>query len=141
MAVDNLLAALMGRKECFSDTLFAPLEFSCDRTFPLDAMFLAHFPDAGNREALRALSLVATLYLSVFHSGFPQPLFRSAVTFLRENVSLPSFNCNHYEQLYARLSADESVSLPLFEDIGSVVPKELTRTDVYDAFDFLTNGV
>ena len=140
MAVDNLLTALMGRKECFSDTLFAPLEFACGHTFPLDGMFLAHFPDARNREGLRALSLVATLYLSVLHCGFPQPLFRSAVTFLRENVSLPSFNCNHYEQLYARLSADESVSLPLFEDVGTLVSQELARTDIYDAFDFLTNG-
>ena len=141
MAEDNLLAALMGRKECFSDTLFAPLEFSCDRTFPFDAMFLAHFPDAGNREALRALSLVATLYLSVLHSSFPQPLFRSAVTFLRENVSLPSFNCNHYEQLYAKLTDKENVEFTLFTNIDKFTKINLSKTDIFDAFDFLSNGL
>ncbi len=140
-AVDNLLAALMGRKDCFSSNLFAVDVPKCDYYFPLDRMFLDYFTEERNDDNLRALSLIATLYLSVLHCGFPQALMRSSITFLRESITLPSFDCTHYERLYARLSADESVSLPLFEDIGSVVPKELTRTDVYDAFDFLTNGV
>jgi hypothetical protein len=140
-AVDNLLAALMGRKDCFSSNLFADDVPKCDYLFPLDRMFLDYFTEERNNDNLRALSLIATLYLSVLHCGFPQALMRSSITFLREGITLPSFDCTHYERLYACLTADESVSLPLFEDIGSVVPKELTRTDVYDAFDFLTNGV
>ena len=139
-AVDNLLAALMGRKDCFASNLFADDVPRCDYPFPLDRMFLDYFTEERNNDNLRALSLIATLYLSVLHSGFPQPLMRSSVTFLRENITLPSFNCTHYERLYARLTTEEHTTLPLFEDIGSIATKEVSRLDIYDTFDFLTNG-
>ena len=139
-AVDNLLAALMGRKDCFASNLFADDVPRCDYPFPLDRMFLDYFTEERNNDNLRALSLIATLYLCVLHSGFPQPLMRSSVTFLRENITLPSFNCTHYERLYARLTTEEHTTLPLFEDIGSIATKEVSRLDIYDTFDFLTNG-
>ena len=139
-AVDNLLAALMGRKDCFASNLFADDVPRCDYPFPLDRMFLDYFTEERNDDNLRALSLIATLYLSVLHCGFPQALMRSSVTFLRENISLPSFDCTHYERLYARLTTDNRTTLPLFEDVGKIVLKEVSRLDIYDAFDFITNG-
>jgi hypothetical protein len=139
-AVDNLLAALMGRKDCFASNLFAVDAPKCDYYFPLDKMFLDYFAEEAGNDSLRALSMMATLYLSVLHCGFPQSLLRSSVTFLRENISLPSFDCTHYERLYARLTTDNRTTLPLFEDVGKIVLKEVSRLDIYDAFDFLTNG-
>ncbi|MBQ3153187.1 MAG: hypothetical protein IJB77_06990 [Bacteroidaceae bacterium] len=139
-AVDNLLAALMGRKDCFSSNLFAVDVPKCDYYFPLDKMFLDYFAEEAGNDSLRALSMMATLYLSVLHCGFPQSLLRSSVTFLRENISLPSFDCTHYERLYARLTTDNRTTLPLFEDVGKIVLKEVSRLDIYDAFDFITNG-
>jgi hypothetical protein len=139
-AVDNLLAALMGRKDCFSSNLFAVDVPKCDYYFPLDKMFLDYFAEEAGNDSLRALSMMATLYLSVLHCGFPQSLLRSSVIFLRENISLPSFDCTHYERLYARLTTDNRTTLPLFEDVGKIVLKEVSRLDIYDAFDFITNG-
>jgi hypothetical protein len=139
-AVDNLLAALMGRKDCFASNLFAVDVPKCDYYFPLDKMFLDYFAEEAGNDSLRALSMMATLYLSVLHCGFPQSLLRSSVTFLRENISLPSFDCTHYERLYARLTTDNRTTLPLFEDVGKIVLKEVSRLDIYDAFDFITNG-
>ena len=139
-AVDNLLAALMGRKDCFSSNLFADDVPRCDYPFPLDKMFFDYFTEERNNDNLRALSLIATLYLSVLHCDFPQALMRSSVTFLRENITLPSFDCTHYERLYARLTTDNRTTLPLFEDVGKIVLKEVSRLDIYDAFDFITNG-
>ena len=139
-AVDNLLAALMGSKDCFSSNLFAVDVPKCDYYFPLDKMFLDYFAEEAGNDSLRALSMMATLYLSVLHCGFPQSLLRSSVTFLRENISLPSFDCTHYERLYARLTTDNRTTLPLFEDVGKIVLKEVSRLDIYDAFDFITNG-
>ena len=139
-AVDNLLAALMGRKDCFSSNLFADDVPRCDYPFPLDRMFLDYFTEERNDDNLRALSLIATLYLSVLHCGFPQALMRSSITFLRESITLPSFDCTHYERLYARLTTEKHATLPLFEDVGSIVTNEVSRLDIYDAFDFLTNG-
>lgn len=139
-AVDNLLAALMGRKDCFSSNLFADDVPRCDYPFPLDKMFLDYFAEEAGNDSLRALSLIATLYLSVLHCGFPQALMRSSITFLRENITLPSFDCTHYERLYARLTTEKHATLPLFEDVGNIATKEVSRLDIYDAFDFLTNG-
>ncbi|MBQ3121138.1 MAG: hypothetical protein IJC08_00850 [Bacteroidaceae bacterium] len=139
-AVDNLLAALMGRKDCFPSNLFAVDAPKCNYNFPLDKMFLDYFAEEAGNDSLRALSMMATLYLSVLHCGFPQSLLRSSVTFLRENISLPSFDCTHYERLYARLTTDNRTTLPLFEDVGKIVLKEVSRLDIYDAFDFITNG-
>lgn len=139
-AVDNLLAALMGRKDCFASNLFADDVPRCDYPFPLDKMFLDYFAEEAGNDSLRALSMMATLYLSVLHCSFPQSLLRSSVTFLRENISLPSFDCTHYERLYARLTTDNRTTLPLFEDVGKIMLKEVSRLDIYDAFDFITNG-
>ena len=139
-AVDNLLAALMGRKDCFSSNLFAVDVPKCDYYFPLDKMFLDYFTEERNNDNLRALSLSATLYRSVLHCGFPQALMRSSITFLRESITLPSFDCTHYERLYACLTTEKHATLPLFEDVGNIVTKEVSRLDIYDAFDFLTNG-
>ena len=130
----------MGRKDCFSSNLFAVDVPKCDYYFPLDKMFLDYFAEEAGNDSLRALSMMATLYLSVLHCGFPQSLLRSSVTFLRENISLPSFDCTHYERLYARLTTDNRTTLPLFEDVGKIVLKEVSRLDIYDAFDFITNG-
>ena len=142
MAVDNLLAALMGQKESFRDNLFAREVCRCGGYhFPLDNMFADHFGDAADDESLRALSLLSTLYLSLLCCGFPHTLFRSSVTFLRENVSIYSFNCTHYDKLYAHLTSADSVLLPLFEDVGRIVPKEVTQRELFETFDFLTNGI
>ena len=130
----------MGRKDCFSSNLFADDVPRCDYPFPLDKMFLDYFAEEAGNDSLRALSLIATLYLSVLHCGFPQALMRSSITFLRENITLPSFDCTHYERLYARLTTEKHATLPLFEDVGNIATKEVSRLDIYDAFDFLTNG-
>lgn len=108
---------------------------------PLYDMFLKQFPDTTNKESLLALSLIGVLFLSVIHCNFPKEIFRSTVLFLKENISIPTFNCNHYEQLYRHLSNESHVKLQLFKDINIFITAELTKEDILETFDFLTNGI
>ena len=75
------------------------------------------------------------------HCGFPTRLLRASVSYLRENISLPTFNCNHYEQLYAKLTDKENVEFTLFTNIDKFTKINLSKTDIFDAFDFLSNGL
>jgi hypothetical protein len=108
---------------------------------PLEKAFMEHFTSTDNKDSLCAIALIATLYLSVAHCEFPTTLFRASVNYLRDNLSLPTFNCNHYENLYARLSNEDSIEIQLFENIDKFAKINLTKKQIFDAFDFLSNGL
>jgi hypothetical protein len=108
---------------------------------PLEEAFVQHFASATDKESLRALALIAALYLSVMHCDFPTPLLRTSIGYLRENITLPAFNCSHYEKLYEKLSLEESIELSLFTNIDKFAKINLTKNQVFDAFDFLSNGL
>lgn len=141
--VDVLRQALMSDAQMFGRILLEERLLSDAPAYssPLDGMFFAHFGEASNREGLRALSLLAALYLSVVLCGFPQPLLRSSAMFLRENISIPTFNCTHYEKLFSLLASEGVVRLALLRRVGDVEFVEAGKEDIFDAFDFLTNGL
>ena len=102
---------------------------------------MEHFSSSNEKEGVRAIALIATLYLSVMHSQFPTTLFRASVNYLRDNITLPSFNCNHYENIYAKLSNEDSVELTLLNNINKFTNISLTKNGIFDALDFLSNGL
>ena len=53
----------------------------------------------------------------------------------------PYTNCNHYEKLYAQLTDKENVEFTLFTNIDKFTKINLSKTDIFDAFDFLSNGL
>ena len=65
--VDILRQALMGDARMFGPVLLEEQLLADAPAFssPLDGMFFAHFGKTSDREGLRALSLLAALYLSV----------------------------------------------------------------------------
>ena len=141
--IDVLSHALMSSELLFGKFLFDEY-FQPDTpaySSPFDKMFFVHFGNVSDCEGLRALSLLSALYLSVALCDFPQAVLRTSAMFLRENISLLAFNCTHYEALYSHLSSQESVRLPLLSGVNKVVYVDVKREDVYDAFDFLTNGL
>ena len=140
---ETLLQALTSNDEDFVKIILGEKSAThCPKyEIPLKNAFAEHFAVAEEKESLRALALVATLYLSTMHCGFPTRLFRASVSYLRENISLPTFNCNHYEQLYAKLTNKENVEFTLFTNIDKFTKINLSKTDIFDAFDFLSNGL
>lgn len=141
--VDILRQALMGDARMFGPVLLEEQLLADAPAFssPLDGMFFAHFGKTSDREGLRALSLLAALYLSVVLCGFPQRLLRSSAMFLRENISIPTFNCTHYDKLFSYLASEDMLSFSLLRGVGDVEYVIATKKDIFDAFDFLTNGL
>lgn len=142
-ATEILLQALTSNSEDFVKIILEEKSatHSPEYEIPLEKAFAKHFTAAEDGESLRALALVATLYLSTMHCGFPTRLLRASVGYLRENISLPTFNCNHYEKLYAKLTDKENVEFTLFTNIDKFTKINLSKTDIFDAFDFLSNGL
>ena len=140
---DKLLQALTSSEKDFPQILLGEKAATActEYEIPTEKAFIEHFASTSNKESLRAIALIATLYLSTVHCEFPTPLFRASVNYLRENISLPTFNCNHYESLYARLSSEECVEFPLFKNINILEKIKLTKNQIFDAYDFLSNGL
>ena len=138
-----LLQALTSNSEDFVKIILGEklATHSPEYEIQLEKAFAKHFTAVEEKENLRALALVATLYLSAMHCGFPTNLMRACIGYLRENISLPTFNCNHYEKLYAKLTDEENVELTLFTNIDKFTKINLSKIEIFDAFDFLSNGL
>ena len=140
---DRLLQALTSNDKDFAEILLDEKSVSIctDYKNPIEKAFMQHFTSTDDKESLRAIALIATLYLSVVHCEFPTTLFRASVNYLRENLSLPTFNCNHYENLYSKLTNKDSIVIPLFKNINKYSKISLKKKHIYEAFDFLSNGL
>ncbi len=142
-AYEILLQALTSNEKDFAKILLAEKVAShCPKyQNPLEEAFIQHFSTVKEKDSLRALALIATLYLSVMHCGFPTSLLRASIGYLRENITLPTFNCNHYEKLYEKLSREECIEIALFANLDKFAKINLRKIDIFDAFDFLSNGL
>ena len=140
---ERLLQALTSNDKDFAKILLdeEPATHCTNYENPMEKAFMEHFSTTDNKESLRAIALIATLYLSVAHCEFPATLFRASVNYLRDNLSLPAFNCNHYENLYSKLTDEESIEFQLFKNINKFAKINLTKYHIFDAFDFLSNGL
>ena len=142
-ATEILLQALTSNDEDFVKIILGEklATHSPEYKIPFEKSFANHFAATEDKESLRALALIATLYLSAMHCGFPTRLMRACIGYLRENISLPTFNCNHYEKLYARLTNEENIEFTLFTNIDKFTKINLSKIEIFDAYDFLSNGL
>ena len=140
---DRVLQALVSGEENFGKVLLGEKSSAMGVGFenPLERAFVEYFSAVENREGLRAMALIAILYLSVLYCDFPMRFFRVSVNYLRDNIALLSFNCNLYEKLYEKLSNGGCVKIPLFKNIYKFEKINLTKNQIFDAFDFLSNGL
>lgn len=140
---NRLLLALTSNEKDFSKILLEETTVAgCERyEIPIEKAFVEHFTSSNDKEGLRAIALIATLYLSVTHCQFPTATLRASVNYLRDNITLPTFNCNHYENIYAKLSNEDSVELTLLNRINRFTKISLTKHQIFDALDFLSNGL
>ena len=141
--IKTMLQALSGDEQMFGAILSGKKNADTSPSYrpPLESMLLEHFSGEKNKQGIRALAIIGTLYLSVLHAGFPKETFRTAVTYLREESLLPAFNCNHYDKLYARLSDEPQVTLTLLSGINRFYDATLKKEDIFEAFDFMTNAL
>lgn len=140
---NKLLLALTSNEKDFAKILLeeTPIVGCAKYEIPIEKAFIEYFAPTGDKEGLRAIALIATLYLSVTHCQFPTTLFRASVNYLRDNITLPTFNCNHYENIYAVLSNNDCVKFTLLKGINKYRKINLTKHQFFDALDFLSNGL
>ncbi len=140
---DRLLQALTSNEKDFGKILLGEKSTNNGIEYenPLNRAFVTHFAHVENKESLHALALIAILYLSVLHCNFPTHFFRASVNYLRDNISLPTFNCNHYDNIYKNISNEDNLEMPLFKNLNIFAKINLTKNQIFDSFDFLSNGL
>lgn len=94
-----------------------------------------------------AWGMACELYLSSVLQGFPVEKMRQTVKFIRENYGNFSFNCEHYELLYAFMLHDKKnvsgrINLTLLADVGDIrIDCHAAKEDFFEAFDFLREAL
>ena len=141
--INRLSEALASNENDFGKILFGEQEITNKSDFnnKFENVFIEHFVYAEDKDNLRAIALIATLYLSVIHCNFPRHLFRTSINYIRNNIPLKTFNCNHYESIYKKLSNNDNIEITLFKNINKFTKINLTKNQIFDAFDFLSNGL
>ena len=93
-----------------------------------------------------AWGLVAELYLSCLHTGFPADKMRQTVQFIRENYGQPMLQCADYDTILELMQHDKKnhagrINMTLLRDIGQLhLDFHPTPADIRTALDFLREG-
>lgn len=93
-----------------------------------------------------AWGLLCELFLSAAHTGFPLREMRQTVDFIRSVYGTFPFTCNDYDRLYEFMLHDKKnfagvINFTLLAGVGQILLNQrLTRSQVYESFDFLREG-
>ena len=94
-----------------------------------------------------AYGMVCELYLSSVLKGFPTDKMRQTVRFINEKYGKFAITCNDYDGLLELMRHDKknsngNINFALLEDIGCpVLDCHATKDDIFEAFDFLREGM
>ena len=94
-----------------------------------------------------AYGLVCELYLSCVKHHFPTGKMRQTVRFIRDNYGTYSFTCNDYDALLSLMRHDKkncgtTINFALLSDVGvPQIDSHATKDDIFEAFDFLREGL
>lgn len=91
-------------------------------------------------EKVLAAAYTCSLFLSAILCGFPTAKLHMFVHYTREHLQRFSFNCKMYEEIFSHM--DESIleRVPLLDKNGGETTRACSKQDIFEAFDFYTNG-
>ncbi len=102
--------------------------------------FIAMFSAFGvAKENILPAAYICSLFLSAIFNGFPTEKLHIFTHYVRDNCSLPSFDCKMYEKLYASQGSKVYESVLLIDKSGRTLPRNCSKQDIFEAFDFYTN--
>lgn len=102
--------------------------------------FIAMFSAFGvAKENILPAAYICTLFLSAIFNGFPTEKLHTFTRYVRDNCSLSSFDCKMYEKLYASQGSKVYESVLLIDKSGRTLPRNCSKQDIFEAFDFYTN--
>lgn len=95
------------------------------------------FGEAYDKEQYIATGICCSLFLSSIIKGFPTEKLHTYVRCVRETYPFIVFNCNKYDELYNRMKGR---TLSLMDKDFTFHGTETGKSDILEAFDFVTNG-
>lgn len=121
------------------ELLYIIIKKEIDKEFgaPFTGAFEDVFGEAYDKEQYIATGICCSLFLSSIIKGFPTEKLHTYVRCVRETYPIIVFNCNKYDELYNRM---EEKSLSLMDKDFTFHRIETGKSDILEAFDFVTNG-
>ncbi len=99
--------------------------------------FSTCFKKKCNDNSIIATGISCSLFLSSIILGLPTNILHTYVRNIREKYPFLAFNCNKYEELYNTI---EKEPLLLIDKNLNYHKIEISKKDIFEAFDFVTNG-
>lgn len=105
---------------------------------PFIEAFSSFMPD--ETEKVTVASYTCSLFLSAILNGFPTIKLHTFVHFTKEHFQRFSFNCRMYDNIFSYMRQEELEHVVLLDKEGNSTVRQCTRQDIFEAFDFYTNG-
>lgn len=105
---------------------------------PFISAFKASIPNGG--EEIIAVSYICSLFLSTMLNKFPTAKLNVFVHYIKEEFSLFSFNCKMYDTIFSNMDNKKLEHVALLDKNGDFVFCKCSKQDIFEAFDFYTNG-
>ena len=99
------------------------------------ATALSLHKDAGTYAA----AAICILYLSHYKYGFPISKLRTFYTNIKEETTLPLFDCKAYNGILQAMSDRQPDNFELMDDRCNIRETQLTKAEIFEALDFYTN--
>ena len=92
-----------------------------------------------DKENTYAVAAICILYLSHYKLRFPAIKLRAFYTNIREELSLPLFDCKSYNLILANINDNELDVFELIDNNGNIKQVTITKQEIFEALDFYTN--
>ena len=90
-------------------------------------------------KAIYAVAAICTLYISHFRAAFPMQKLRTFNTNIRQEITLPLFDCRLYNTILSSVPEESLESVELFDAKNNIKSVPLKKQDIIEALDFYTN--
>lgn len=123
-------------KELFRQTT------GCTVSETFGAPFVAAFSKyhKADEEQIIAAAYCCSLFLSCILAGFPTNRMHTFVHCAREQCSRFLFNCKMYDTLFSNIPSQLLDAVVLLNSECCSILRTCKKEDIYEAFDFYTNG-
>ncbi|MBO7229963.1 MAG: hypothetical protein J6V20_00930 [Bacteroidaceae bacterium] len=91
-------------------------------------------------EKVLAAAYTCSLFLSAILKGFPTAKLHTFVHFAKEHSQRFSFNCKMYDSIFSHMKEDDLEHVTLLGKENTFIFHSCSRQDIFEAFDFYTNG-
>ena len=105
---------------------------------PFIKAFSEFMPD--EEEKVLVASFTCSIFLSAILYKFPTEKLHTFVHFTKEHYQRFSFNCKMYDSIFSHMEECDLENVALLDREGKHTNRHCTKQEIFEAFDFYTNG-